>query len=56
MNTERISEKRMEDARMDYAQFLDELEGRRFWESLDDDDKEAVREYGRDLEMEGWGR
>ena len=50
MNTEHISEKRMEDARMDLADFYDEMEGRRFWDSLSDEDKQDVVEYGRFLE------
>jgi hypothetical protein len=50
MNTEHISEKRMEDARIDLADFYDEMEGRRFWDSLSDEDKQDVVEYGRFLE------
>jgi hypothetical protein len=52
MSTEKFSEKRWEDARTDLADFYDELDGLRFWDSLDAEDREAVREYGRMLEME----
>lgn len=53
MNTEQISEKRWEDARMDLAEFYDELEGRRMWDDMDDEDRAGVREYAKSLDM-GW--
>ena len=51
MKPEIISEKRWEDARMDLQDFYNEIEGGRFWNSLDDTERQAMHDYATDLEM-----
>jgi hypothetical protein len=46
VSVEKFSEKRWEDARTDLADFYDELSVRRFWDGLDEDERDVVRAHG----------
>lgn len=55
MNTERISEKRWEDARMDLWEFYDAMErGQRAFDEASDDEREEFLDDLHSLEMRGW--